>query len=132
VGCYAQQLEPWFAAFDRRQILVLEMSATLADAAGAVARLASFVRLDAGAAAALPRSFPRSNANPYAGGGRARWPKQEAITCACRDALDAFFDPWNARLYALLAATADAAPPEEPRPFPRFPRFPCAANRSRS
>ena len=106
------------------------MSATLADATAAIARVAAFVRLDAGAR--LPRSFPRSNANPYAGGGRARWPKQETVGCACRDALDDFFDPWNARLYALLASTADAAPPEEPRPFPRFPRFPCAANRSRS
>jgi hypothetical protein len=87
-GLYAEQLERWFAAFPREQLLVLFTDELAADTAGTYRRVLAFLGADARDLDSYPRIFDRD------------YPDMDSAT---RSRLEAAFDGPNKRLAALLA-----------------------------
>ena len=86
-GLYAEQLERWFAAFPREQLLVLFMEEMLEQPAETYARALDFL----GAHRHELRSYPHIFSRDYA-----------EMTSGARTRLEAFFAEPNRRLAALL------------------------------
>jgi len=123
-GVYQRQLSAWAHAFPRTNLLVLAMDFLLGDPDACTDLIANFLDFHGAAPSPVRRladSLPLANSRPHA----------EDLSCDLRDALDAFYDPWNQKLYAMLDAhqAHGLAPSLEP-PFPRFQRQPCRPSAS--
>jgi Sulfotransferase domain len=86
-GCYAEQLERWFAAFPREQLLVLLTDELAADTAATYRRVLDFLGAEAQDLDSYPRIFDRDYAD---------------MEPATRARLEKLFAEPNRRLAALL------------------------------
>jgi hypothetical protein len=87
-GCYAEQLERWFSAFPREQVLVLGAHELRSNSRATLDRVCAFVGLTPIQGAV---NFTRHNSRRYA-------PQPASVI----DALRGFYEPHNARLFSLL------------------------------
>jgi hypothetical protein len=87
-GRYAEQLERWFAAFSREQLLVLLSEELLEQPAETYARVTDFLGVDRRELGSYPRIFSRD---------------YEQMSPATRDRLEREFAEPNRRLGELLA-----------------------------
>jgi hypothetical protein len=90
-GRYAEQLERYFARFDRAQILVLRSEDLLADPEGTLRRASGFLGLPPIEPAESVRAFPKRNAGRY-----------EPMNPETRARLVETFRPHNRRLAEML------------------------------
>jgi hypothetical protein len=87
-GCYADQLERWFSAFPKEQVLVLGAHELKSNPRATLDRVCAFAGLTPIQGAV---TFTRHNSRRYA-------PQPEPLLTALR----AFYAPHNARLFSLL------------------------------
>lgn len=92
-GCYADQLEPYFADFDRQQLLIMGNNHLLTDPRGVTNKVFQFL--------GLPElgeglDYPRKNSGD-----------KQPVPDEVRSYLADYFEPHNRRLFAMLGETVN-------------------------